>query len=172
MKKQKIYDNYPFWIVFLSNLVSVLIYLISAYIIYKTGILWLIIYLMYILFLEIRLLKHACVNCYYFGKSCAFGKGRISCILFRKGTAEEFIHKKITWKDLIPEMMVFIIPCITAIVLLILNFNWLILILLILLFLLNFSGNALIRGNLACRHCKQREIGCPAEQLFSKKKKN
>jgi F0F1-type ATP synthase membrane subunit c/vacuolar-type H+-ATPase subunit K len=30
-------------------------------------------------------------------------------------------------------------------------------------------GNGYIRGNLTCKYCKQREIGCPAEQLFSKK---
>jgi hypothetical protein len=38
-------------------------------------------------------------------------------------------------------------------------------------FLLTFIGNGLVRGSLACKYCKQREIGCPAEQLFNKKKK-
>jgi hypothetical protein len=27
-----------------------------------------------------------------------------------------------------------------------------------------------VRGQLACRYCKQREIGCPAAQLFNKQK--
>ncbi|MFH1684097.1 MAG: hypothetical protein ABIA67_04360 [Candidatus Margulisiibacteriota bacterium] len=29
-----------------------------------------------------------------------------------------------------------------------------------------------LRGSLACKFCKQRELGCPAEQLFSKKPTN
>jgi hypothetical protein len=28
-----------------------------------------------------------------------------------------------------------------------------------------------VRGQLACKYCKQRELGCPAEQLFSKTKR-
>jgi len=51
-------------------------------------------------------------------------------------------------------------------VLLIQEFTWIILILIIALVLLGFLGNALVRGQLACRYCKQREIGCPASQLF------
>jgi hypothetical protein len=29
----------------------------------------------------------------------------------------------------------------------------------------------MIRGSIACKYCKQRELGCPAEQMFAKKKK-
>jgi hypothetical protein len=50
--------------------------------------------------------------------------------------------------------------------LLIQEFTWIVLSLIIALFLLGFFGNALVRGQLACRYCKQREIGCPAEQVF------
>jgi hypothetical protein len=46
-----------------------------------------------------------------------------------------------------------------------------ILILILALLLLGFMGNALVRGQLACRYCKQREIGCPATQLFTKTEK-
>jgi len=38
----------------------------------------------------------------------------------------------------------------------------------IILFFLFFGGTAMIRGNLVCKYCKQREIGCPAEKLFNK----
>jgi hypothetical protein len=31
---------------------------------------------------------------------------------------------------------------------------------------LSFVGNAVLRGSFACKYCKQREIGCPAEKLF------
>jgi hypothetical protein len=63
------------------------------------------------------------------------------------------------------------VPIFAGILLLILGFTWIILALIIALFVLGFPGNALVRGQLACRYCKQREIGCPAAQLFDTKKK-
>jgi hypothetical protein len=75
------------------------------------------------------------------------------------------------WKDIVPDFLVFMIPVLAGILLLIQEFTWIVLILIIALFLLGFLGNALVRGQLACRYCKQREIGCPAEQLFDKKNK-
>jgi hypothetical protein len=44
------------------------------------------------------------------------------------------------------------------------------LILVILLILLAFPVNGFLRGSVACKYCKQRKIGCPAEQLLNKKK--
>ena len=55
-----------------------------------------------------------------------------------------------------------------GIVLLIRDFSWLVLAMVILLLFLATLGNGVIRGSLACKYCKQREIGCPAEQLFAK----
>jgi hypothetical protein len=31
-------------------------------------------------------------------------------------------------------------------------------------------GNAVVRSQLACRYCRQREIGCPAQRLFERTK--
>lgn len=170
MEQPKTYENYPCWIMLISNLVSIAIYLIGAYIIYQLGIIWLLFYLLYIFGLEIRLIKGHCVNCYYYGKFCAFGKGKLSAIFFKKGSSKAFLKNKITWKDILPDFLVSIIPLIIGIILLILNFNWLLLILIVLLVILTSVGNGFVRGSLACKFCKQREIGCPAEQLFNKKK--
>jgi hypothetical protein len=164
-------EDYPLTVVFISNLVSVMIWGIGAFILYQFGLLWLIGYVLYILFLEFRLLSGHCVDCYYYGKTCAFGKGRLSSLLFRKGTPEKFTRVQLTWKDILPDFLVFLIPVLAGILLLVLYFSWTILILVIVLFLLGFLGNALVRGQLACRFCKQREIGCPAEKLFDKKRK-
>ena len=170
MKKEQCYENYPFWIVFFSNLVSIAIYLIGAFIIYQIGLIWLILYLVFIGIQEFRLIRGHCTACYYYGKTCAFGKGRISSIFFKKGDASKFCSKQMTWKDILPDFTGSLIPVIIGIILLIIKFNWIMLILVILLLLLSFSGNGLVRGQLACKYCKQREIGCPAEQLFNKKK--
>jgi hypothetical protein len=171
MGQSRSFENYPYWILFISNVVSISTYFIGAFIIYQLGIIWLLPYLIYILVLEIRLMKKSCVNCYYYGKFYAFGKGKLSSFFLKKGETKEFLKDEITWKEILPDFLVSIIPIITGIILLILNFNWLILLLIIFLVILTSAGNGFVRGFLACKFCKQREIGCPAEQLFNKGKK-
>jgi hypothetical protein len=171
MGQSKSYENYPCGIMLISNFVSIMIYLIGAIIIAQLGTIWVGAYLFYVVFLEIRLIKQHCVNCYYYGKYCAFGKGKISSRFFKKGSSRNFIKCKITWRDILPDFLVSIIPLIIGIVLLVLNFSWLLLILIVLLVILTSAGNGFVRGSLACKYCKQREIDCPAEQLFNKKKK-
>ncbi|MCX6740677.1 MAG: hypothetical protein NTZ49_05645 [Candidatus Parcubacteria bacterium] len=116
-------------------------------------------------------MKHHCVNCYYYGKYCAFGKGKLSSLLFKKGGSDKFLKKEITWKSMLPDFLISLVPLIAGVILLILNFSWLLLILIVILVILTSVGNGFIRGSLACKYCKQREIGCPAEQLFNKNKK-
>lgn len=169
MKKERYFESYPFWIVLLSNLVLVAIYLIGAIIIYKLGLVWLILYLIFIAFLEFRLIKGHCVDCYYYGKTCAFGKGEISKLFFKKGNLNNFCKMQMTWKDILPDFLVSIIPIVAGIIILIKNFNWALLSLILILILLTFVGNAIVRSQLACKYCKQRKIGCPAQKLFEKK---
>ena len=164
-------ENYPLTTVIGSNLLSILIWGIGAFILYQFGLIWLIGYVLYILLLEFRLLSGHCVDCYYYGKTCAFGKGRLSSLFFRKGSQEQFSRMKITWKDIIPDFLGFMVPVLAGILLLVMQFSWTLLVLVIIIFLLGFLGNALVRGQLACRYCKQRVIGCPAEQLFDKRRK-
>jgi hypothetical protein len=170
MQEPGCHENYPAMIVVVSNFISFMIYGIGAYILYRLSPILVVIYVFFILLLEFRLLSRHCVNCYYYGKICAFGKGYLSSLIFPRGQPELFNQKKITWKDIVPDFLVFIIPVLAGIMLLIVEFSWIVLILILALFFLGFFGNALVRGQLACRFCKQKEIGCPAEQLFDKQK--
>jgi hypothetical protein len=165
-------ENYPLAIVIGSTLLSLLIYVTGATILFRFSIIWVICYIIFILVLEFRLLSGHCVDCYYYGRTCAFGKGRLSALFFQKGNPEKFSRMQLTWKDLVPDFLVFIIPVLAGILLLVQEFSWTVLILVIALFLLGFMGNALVRGKLACRYCKQREIGCPAERPFGKTKRS
>ena len=171
MKEITYYEKYPLWVVLLSNSVSIAIYAIGAFLIYQLGTVWLVLYVLYIAWLEIRVLRKSCVNCYYYGKVCAFGKGKLSCLFLKRGDPHHFSKEQITWKDILPDFMVSIVPIVVGVVFLIRDFNWLLLSLVLLLLLLTFIGNGLIRGSLACKYCRQREIGCPAEQLFNRSKK-
>ena len=164
-------ENYPLGMVFLANILSFLIYGIGAYILLQSGIIWAIAYVIFIIIFEFRLISGHCTDCYYYGKTCAFGKGRLSALVFNKGSPDRFTAMTITWKDIVPDFLLFIIPVLAGILLLVQGFSWTILILIMVLLLLGFAGNALVRGQLACRYCKQREIGCPAAELFNKTEK-
>jgi hypothetical protein len=156
--------------VLVSNLVSFGIYAIGAYIIYQVGIVWLAAYLLGVLLLELRLLKKSCVNCHYYGKLCAFGKGKLCSLLFKKGEPEKFVKRQISFRDMIPELLVSLVPLLMGIALLVMNFDSLMLGLVVLLILLSSAGNGCVRGSLACKYCRQGKIGCPALKLLGKKK--
>lgn len=169
MQGQETYDQYPAGTVIVSNILAIAIWAIGIYLLYLVLPLLVIPYILIILFLEYRLIARHCVDCHYYGKTCAFGKGRISSLLFRKGDPERFCSMTIPWKDIIPGFLLFVIPALAGIGLLLMAFSPLLLILTIALFLLGFFGNALVRGRLACSHCRQRGIGCPAAQFFNKR---
>ncbi len=130
---------------------------------------------LYILFCignEVHVMKTSCVDCYYFGKWCALGRGKLAPLFFKRGDPQRFNKKSISWKDLLPDMLVTVFPLVGGIVLLIKDFSWWIVLALILLLALTFQGNYLVRTRIACAFCRQRELGCPAEQFFNKERRN
>jgi hypothetical protein len=167
---KELFDAYPPWMVVASNALSISIYLMGAYLLSGFGVAAVAVYLIFCLWMEARVISCHCVNCAYFGKLCCFGKGKISSAFFKQGDPKKFSQMSITWRDMLPDLMVPLIPVIGGIILLIKKFDWTALAAVMLIFILSFAGNALVRGRLACRHCRQRVLGCPAERLFNKKK--
>ncbi|HIE31285.1 MAG TPA: hypothetical protein EYP67_02740 [Methanosarcinales archaeon] len=168
MKATKTYEKFPAWIVLLSNLVTISIYATGAYILAGFGIIFAVLYLLYCLWIELKVLRGSCVDCYYYGKVCGFGKGMLCSILFKKGDPQRFVERELSWSSLLPDFMVVIFPIIGGIILLVRDFSWLLVAMLAVVVILYLGGNAVIRGRFACKYCKQREIGCPAEKLFRK----
>lgn len=166
--ESKRYENFPIGIVALSNGVSLAIYGLGLYILSGLGIAVASAYLLYCLWMELILLRGSCIHCYYYGKTCAFGKGRLCSLFFKRGDPQRFAQKEFSWKDMLPDLLVTLFPLVGGIILLIRQFDWLLLGAIVLLLGLTFAGNAVIRGTFACTHCKQRDLGCPAEQLFNK----
>lgn len=78
-----------------------------------------LLYLIYCLFLEIRLLKNGCVNCNYYRKVCGFGKGLLRALFFKKGDISKFNVTDIGWKEMIPDLMVPIFPLIAGIIIIV-----------------------------------------------------
>ena len=172
MKEPKAYERFPLRIVLLSNFVGLSIYAVGAYILAGFGIWLAALYLVYCCWIEFKVLRGSCVNCYYYDKVCGFGKGKLCSLLFKKGDSQKFTETQITWVYLIPDFMVSVFPLIGAIVLLVMGFSWKLVASLGILLGLAFVGNAVVRGSFACKYCKQKELGCPAAKLFNKKAKS
>ncbi len=172
MEKTGIYERYPIRIIILSNLVSFAIYGLGILIISQLGLAFSFLYLLFILLFEYRLLRYHCSKCYYWGKVCGFGKGKLSGWIFKKENSSKFCNRNMTWKDLIPDILISLIPFISGVILLTTKFNFMLLTAMLLLVFFTTFGNSFIRGNLVCKHCKQKELGCPADVLFNKKNIN
>jgi hypothetical protein len=76
--------------------------------------------------------------------------------------------KQISWWTVLPDFLVSLVPLGVGVILLVRSFSWLVLSLIACLLILGSVGTAFVRGQMACKHCRQRELGCPAEQLFNK----
>ena len=162
------YDSYPAQVVLLSNLSVAAVWVIGTYLLWAAlGMIGAVAFIIYCAVLEINLLRKSCVDCCYYGKTCFSGRGRVCAHLFRKGDPGRFALRDISWKDILPDLGVSLVPIICGIGLIIVDFSWIVVVLVLVLLFLSTAGNALMRGRLACRHCRQRFLGCPAERLFS-----
>ena len=168
--KAKYHESCPVWMAVLSVTTTLLIYVLGVLILLQASIILAMIYILYCVWVELRVLSKSCVNCCYYGRVCGLGRSIMCTLLFKQGDPEKFLNRKISWLQVLPDLLVTIIPLLVGVVLLITHFWWFTLFLMIVLFLLSFVGTAILRGSLTCKYCKQRELGCPAEQLFSKKK--
>lgn len=166
--KPEAYEKYPLASVLISNLVYLSIYVIGIYLLYLIYPIFSLLFLIYILIMEYSIYKSGCSCCYYYGKRCAFGRGKIAPIIVKRKNPKEFCKKQVSFKKLIPSLLIVFIPVIAGIYLMIQDFKWEILILTIWILAINFIGNPIIYGNLACPHCKQGRTCCPACEYFMK----
>ncbi len=151
------------------NILTLAVYVAGAYIMFKLSLITGILYVIFILVLEFQLYKNACTRCCYYGKMCAFGKGIIVSLFFKKGDPKKFAEKEISFKDLIPQLLIALIPLTVGVALLVSRgFDLLILLAMIYPVFSWVCLNQIIYGKLACKHCS---ICCPALNFFTKKKK-
>jgi len=164
----KTYDEFPLYLVLFCIVINISIYIVGAYLIAPLGKTFIALYLLYCLWMEIRVLIMSCRDCYYYGKLCAFGRGRICSLLFKKGSPERFTMKKITRIHLIPYFLVSLIPLVIGGFYLVQSFTWLRLSFILVLVIIAFPVTGFMRGSISCKFCRQKGMGCPAVQLFDK----
>jgi hypothetical protein len=170
-KKFKGYECYPWWTVLLTNIVSLSVYAAGAYLLYLIWPWLALIFIVFMIYLETSIYREGCVNCYYYGRVCAFGRGKIAKVFLKKGNAKKFCEKEVGFKDFIPYSIANFIPLIAGIYLLILDFRWWILAIALWPLIVLFFGNPILFGELACKNCRQAEICCPVCQFFMKREK-
>lgn len=160
------FERYPIGTVVTANAVAWAIYGIGFSLMLRHGVPPALIYAACCLWVEFRVLTKSCRNCWYYGRRCGFGKGKLCALLFPRGDPADFLRKDITWWDIVPDFAVGLLPVVAGAVLLVRRFSWPLLLLVLLLLFLSTAGNGFVRGVLVCRHCRQRELGCPAQKLF------
>ncbi len=163
------YENFPIRLVAAAVLVNVSIYALGAFILVGFGSIMMALYLLYCLGYEVHVMRMSCVDCYYYDKWCAFGRGKAAALFFKQGDPRRFLTKSISRKELTPDMLIVAFPLVGGIALMVRDFSLGIVITVALLLTFSFGGNYLIRSRIACASCKQREMGCPAEQFFGKR---
>jgi len=170
--EKTLYNNYPWGMVIIVNVLMLLVYVAGAYILFLLSWITGVLYLAYLVFLELNLYREGCVYCCYYGKRCAFGKGAIASVFFKKGDPKKFGEREMSWKGMVPQLLVVLVPVVVGIVLLVTaGWNIWILIAVIYSVLSWFVINPIVYGKIACPHCKQGSICCPAMKFFAKKGK-
>lgn len=159
-------ERYPAWTVAVANGLNLAIYVLGAAIVARLGWAFLVPYLALLLYLEVSLLWKSCSRCVYYGKRCFSGKGLISALVCRRRDPAEFAAREIGWLSLVPDLLVTLIPLAVGVFLSIRRFEWALLAALVGLVVLAFPGTGFVRSRLACCRCRQRLLGCPAENLF------
>jgi hypothetical protein len=171
MNQQTTYDQYPTTIVLPIILFSITMYIYGAVILSRLHIIAAALYLIYAVAMEINVMNRSCRSCCYYGKRCAFGKGTLSAKLFTNKDPASFINRDVTIRTILPDFLIVILPILGGTIALILSFTWLYLAAIIIFAVIYFTITGAIRINLACNHCKQRELGCPAAEHFFKNQK-
>jgi hypothetical protein len=160
------YENFPLPLALLSVLISASVYALGAYVLSGTTSLTASLYIACCALLELWVLKESCVHCYYYGRVCGLGRGKVCSLLFRRGDPRSFVQRQICWKDRAPEFFVVFMPLLGGAYLLAVGFSWSTLGAMTALLLLSRVGKAVVRWAYSCKFCKQKELGCPALAIF------
>ncbi|WP_455463327.1 hypothetical protein [Candidatus Hodarchaeum mangrovi] len=115
-------------------------------------------------------MKLRCCYCYYYGKLCNMGLGKVASRFFKKGQPIEFQNPKKVIPTAIISFGTLLIPLGFGIILIFLDFS-----LIPILLTLSYIGvailpNFIIRGH-TCEQCMQSGLGCPAYDQMSKSRK-
>ncbi len=162
-------ESYAIKTVCMSASLTVLSYLAGAVVLYFLYPILGAFYLGLAVLTLIVSMKLRCTHCYYLGKYCNFGLGKLASFLFSKGDPSEFSDSKKVGITAIMSFGTMLIPVVVGLLLLVINLSIGTLGLLIGYILIGIVPNFLIRGDL-CEKCMQGDLGCPSYDRMLKRK--
>lgn len=165
------FEKYPLWTVLVANFAIFSVYGAALYLVYAVRPIFALPFIIYVVYLEASVYVEGCANCCYYGKMCAFGRGKLAGIFVRKGDPKKFTEKTVSFKDFLPSSMVTVIPLIAGAWLLLQGFSWLVIGLMAWPLVVTFLGNPVVYGKMACPNCRQAALGCPVCRFFMEKEK-
>jgi len=112
-----------------------------------------------IIMIFVVLRKLVCTNCYYYGKQCALGWGKLSALFFSQGSIDQFSTCVGIKAAPITYGLLTLIPLVFCIVALVQEVTVLKVVVLVLLLAVSVYSGAISR-KMACTNCKMRLI-CP-----------
>jgi len=173
MVNDKKFESYPVWMALVYYFFNFSVYCAGLYLLYLIHPLLTLPLFAIIVYLEVSVLKNGCTRCYYYGKRCVCAKGSVAKLFFRKSD-RKFNERKITGKSMIPSFLPTIVTVIAGLYLIWMKLPAIDPVIILLAawpLIETLLGNPIIYGKMACPHCKQRELGCPACEFFMKKGK-
>jgi hypothetical protein len=157
-------EEYPKAGIILSNLVMIFwiaLGTIACWFLYPL-VAWIYLaFAMIMVFVILR--KLVCTNCYYYGKWCCIGWGKLSTLFFKTGNIEKFNTSVGLKLAPLTYGLLTIIPLILIVISFFRGFSISKVIVLILLLLISFYSGTLSRKK-ACANCKMRLI-CPGSAV-------
>ena len=121
-----------------------------------------------IIMVGVVLRKLVCTNCYYYGKWCSTGWGKLSALLFKKGNVEAFDTSIGVKLAPVTYGLLVLIPLILLVISVVQGFTVpKITVLILLLLVSSYSG--IISRKKACTNCKMRLVcpGCAVKEMSS-----
>ncbi len=107
-------------------------------------------------------LRYRCRFCFYFGKACYVGLGKLAAVLYQPGEPRDFARAQNLVPAAVFSFTVLLLPMATIVALAILRFSWVNVVLLACYLLLVVFAGFAVRKSHYCDHCRQAELGCPA----------
>ncbi|OQX20971.1 MAG: hypothetical protein BWK75_04200 [Candidatus Altiarchaeales archaeon A3] len=112
-----------------------------------------------IMMVFVVLRKLVCTNCYYYGKRCSIGWGKLSALFFKKGDIEKFSTSIGIKLAPLTYGLLTLVPIVLIIISIIQEFTIPKITVMIFLLLISFYSGAISRKK-SCENCKMRLI-CP-----------
>ncbi|MHA2138638.1 MAG: hypothetical protein ACW98G_12225 [Candidatus Hodarchaeales archaeon] len=160
-------ESFPFKIVCLSASLTIISYLAGAFVLYFFHPMLSALYLILAATTLMVSMKLRCTHCYYLGRYCNFGLGKLAELIFSKGDPSEFRDpKKVGFTGFL-SFGTMLIPVAIGLLLLVTEITLGNLGLLIGYFLIGIAPNFLVRGDF-CDKCMQGELGCPSYERMKK----